>query len=217
MYQQLSLLDNQKNKEGKLEEAPDKYQLISIPDGEIFLVPHFFNQEESDSLFATLHQEIQWRQDFIKMYGKSIPLPRLTAWYGEEGKSYTYSKIQMNPTPWTNSLLKIKSRIEKLVEVELNSVLINLYRDGKDSVAWHSDDEPELGNMPVIVSVSFGGARRFVLKHKHNKNLGKVALKLSHGSLLVMKGNTQAAWQHQVPKTAKKVAPRINLTYRKIN
>ncbi|MGB5970243.1 MAG: alpha-ketoglutarate-dependent dioxygenase AlkB [Spirulinaceae cyanobacterium] len=211
MYEQLSLLDKPKNTEVQVE------QVISAPDGDVLIIPHFFSQEESDSLFATLYEEIQWRQDFIKMYGKSIPLPRLTAWYGDANKSYTYSKIQMNSTPWTDSLLKIKSRIENLAEASFNSVLINLYRDGKDGVAWHSDDETELGNMPVIASVSFGGTRRFVLKHKHNKELNKVDIKLSHGSLLVMKGNTQEDWQHQVPKTVKEVSRRINLTYRKIN
>ena len=151
----------------------------------------------------------------IKLYGKLVPIPRLTAWYGDSGKSYTYSKIAMSPEPWTPTLLAIKSKVEVLLGVQFNSVLLNFYRSGSDSVAWHSDDESELGENPVIGSVSFGGTRRFVFRHKYRKELNK-EVDLSHGTFLVMKGTTQHFWQHQIPKTVKKVEPRINLTFRVI-
>ncbi len=189
---------------------------FSIPDAELTLYLSYFSDKESDLIFQKLLTEINWRQDKIKFYGKEINIPRLTAWYGDSGKSYTYSNITMNPLPWTPVLLTIKKRIEEIAKISFNSVLINFYRDGKDSVAWHSDDEPELGKDPIIASVSFGGVRKFQLRHRFNKELAKVELNLTHGSLLMMKGKTQECWQHQIPKTAKSVMPRINLTFRVI-
>jgi alkylated DNA repair dioxygenase AlkB len=189
---------------------------LEMPDAEVRLYPGLFGVEESDRLYQELNQTILWQQDQIKIFGKTVPLPRLTAWYGEPGKSYTYSGIQMTPYEWTRSLVEIKSRIEPLAGVEFNSVLLNLYRTGQDSVAWHSDDEPELGENPVIGSVSFGGTRRFALKHKYRKELSKVEVDLTHGSFLLMAGSTQHFWQHQIAKTTKKVQPRINLTFRVI-
>ncbi len=144
-----------------------------------------------------------------------MPLPRLTAWYGDEGKSYTYSGIEQHPDPWTPTLKLIKSKVEEILEVTFNTVLLNLYRDGKDSVSWHSDDELELGENPIIASVSFGAVRRFSLKHKISKDY-KIDLDLPNGSLLLMKGETQHFWQHQIAKTSKSVQPRINLTFRMI-
>jgi alkylated DNA repair dioxygenase AlkB len=136
--------------------------LLSI-DGEVIFYENFFGCNESDELFAELSSSTKWQQDTIQMFGKVIPLPRLTAWYGDEGKSYTYSGIEQHPEPWTSILSRIKERVEKTAEVTFNSVLLNLYRDGKDSVSWHSDDEPELGQNPIIASVSFGSIRRFKL------------------------------------------------------
>ncbi len=187
---------------------------FSVPDAELILYPNYFPEEEGDLIFQKLLTEINWRQDKIKFYGKEIDIPRLTAWYGDSGKSYTYSNITMNPIPWTPVLFLIKNRIEEVAKISFNSVLINFYRHGKDSMAWHSDDEPELGKNPIIASVSFGGARKFRLRHRFNKTLEKVAFNLTHGSLLMMKGKTQEYWQHQIPKTAKPVMPRINLTFR---
>jgi alkylated DNA repair dioxygenase AlkB len=185
--------------------------------GELIIDQSFFNQSESDRFFSELLNNINWQQDKIKIFGKEVDLPRLTAWYGDEGKSYTYSGITMNPEPWTPTLLTIKKRIEKIVKVNFNSVLINLYRNGQDYVSWHSDDEKELGKNPTIASVSFGATRRFLLRHKSNKNLETVDLSLNHGSLLIMKGSTQHFWKHQVPKTSKVKTERINLTFRVIN
>ena len=193
-----------------------KVKQFSVTDAELILYSSCFSEAESDVIFQNLLTEINWRQDRIKFYGKDINIPRLTAWYGDSGKSYTYSNITMNPIPWTPILLTIKKRVEEIAKISFNSVLINLYRDGKDSMGWHSDDEPELGKDPIIASVSFGGVRKFRLRHRFNKTLAKVELNLTHGSLLMMQGKTQEFWQHQIPKTAKLVMPRINLTFRVI-
>ena len=192
-----------------------KAETILDVDGEVSLYRNFFSLTECDRIFDNLNRTINWRQDSIKLYGKSIPLPRLEAWYGDSGKSYTYSGIEMMPEPWTPMLEIIKSRIEIIAGVRFNSVLMNLYRDGRDSVAWHSDDEPELGQNPVIGSVSFGGTRRFCFRHKQRPNC-KAEVALSDGSFLLMGGETQHFWLHQVPKTKQAVKPRINLTFRVI-
>lgn len=187
-----------------------------LPDGDVALFPNTFPLPEADRLFAQLQAETKWQQDHIKLYGKQIPLPRLTAWYGEPGRTYTYSGIAMNPHPWTPVLLEIKEQVEELAETNFNSVLLNFYRTGQDSVSWHADDEPELTPCQTIGSVSFGGTRRFVMKHKHNTDIPRLEVPLTHGSVLLMRGETQQHWLHQVPRTAKPVAPRINLTFRVI-
>lgn len=189
---------------------------LPLPDAEIIFYPALLNQPECDRLLADLTQTIQWRQDWIKIYGRSLPQPRLTAWYGDAGKSYTYSGITMHPTPWIPTLLDLKAKVDTLAGVVFNSVLLNLYRDGKDSMGWHSDDEPELGTNPVIGSLSLGGTRRFMLRHRFEKGL-KHQLELTSGSFLLMQGTTQHYWQHQVPKTKRPVSPRINLTFRVID
>ena len=176
---------------------------------------HFFSSTESEKLFLDLNCNVKWKQDIIHLFGKTMPLPRLTAWYGDEGKSYTYSGIEQHPEPWNPTLTSIKLKVEEISEVTFNSVLINLYRNGKDSVSWHSDDEPELGKNPIIASVSFGETRRFSLKHKISKQ-HKIDIDLPKGSLLLMKGETQHYWQHQIPKVSKLLNPRINLTFRVI-
>ncbi len=186
-------------------------------DGEVIVYPRFFDFSESDRLFEQLNSSLKWRQDLIRVFGREIRIPRLNAWYGDEGKTYTYSGNSMCPQKWTPTLTLIKERIEKEIGLNFNSVLANLYRDGKDSVSWHSDDEPELGINPVIASVSFGETRRFQLRHKSNKELERVEIPLTHGSLLIMKGTTQHYWKHQIPKTAKKIGARINLTFRVVN
>jgi alkylated DNA repair dioxygenase AlkB len=191
-------------------------QSFNLPDGDVTLYEGFLGAEQSDRILRTLTHETPWRQDHIQIAGKTIPLPRLTAWYGDPGKGYAYSGIAMQAEPWTATLLDIKTRVEAKTGVPFNSVLLNYYRTGQDSVAWHSDDEPELGHHPVIASVSVGATRRFHLKHKTNKALNRVAIDLTHGSLLLMQGATQHGWQHQVPKTARPVGPRINLTFRAI-
>ena len=187
-----------------------------MPDGEVIIYQNFFSELESDQLFRDLRNSISWRQDKIKLFGKEVNLPRLTAWYGDKGKSYKYSGITMHPNAWTPALFSIKERVEKVVEIKFNSVLANLYRQGQDYVSWHSDDEPELGENPIIASVSFGATRRFQLRHKSDKYLDTIKVDLNHGSLLLMKGSTQHFWKHQVPKTSKELTERINLTFRVI-
>ncbi|EKD08690.1 MULTISPECIES: alpha-ketoglutarate-dependent dioxygenase AlkB family protein [Limnospira] len=190
-------------------------QVIIDTDGLVILYGNFLKLAESDRLFGELYKSINWRQEQIKIFGKIRPIPRLTAWYADEGKSYTYSGIEHHAQPWNPTLKSIKSQVEDIAEVTFNSVLINLYRDGKDSMSWHSDDEPELGKNPIIASVSLGGTRRFSGKHKISKDR-KFHIDLTSGSLLLMKGETQHFWQHQIPKTSRVVEPRINLTFRMV-
>lgn len=215
MYKQISLWESSENTKNTEEQSQPIAESLSMPDGNVLLYRTLFDKKESNQLFSDLCNNTTWKQESIKLYGKLVSIPRQTAWYGDSGKSYTYSKIAMTPEPWTTTLLVIKSKIEDLSGVQFNSVLLNLYRDGSDSVAWHSDNESELGENPVIGSVSFGATRRFMFKHKSRKELKK-EVDLTHGSFLLMKGTTQHFWQHQIPKTAKRIEPRINLTFRVI-
>ncbi len=190
-----------------------EFQPLSLPEAEIHYCQAFFTQEEADRYYQQLLEETPWQQDDIKVFGKVYPQPRLTALYGENGQPYSYSNIVMHPHPFTPALSEIKEKIELSVSTKFNTVLLNLYRSGKDSNGWHADDERELGHNPVIASVSFGAPRAFHFRHKKDKSL-RHKLTLEHGSLLIMEGTTQHCWQHQIPKTAKTVAPRINLTFR---
>ncbi len=186
-----------------------------LPNADITMYTGFFDEQESDLFFSDLLQGTKWRQDKMKLYGKDIDLPRQTAWYGDNDKDYTFSGITMNPEPWTPTLLDIKARVEEAAGTTFNSVLLNHYRSGSDSISWHTDAERELGKNPIIASVTFGDARRFMLRQIGNKDI-KTEVELSHGSLLVMAGETQHYWQHQVPKTKANVEARINLTFRQI-
>lgn len=188
---------------------------LPLPNAEIVFYPSLFDEQASDRLLAKLTQTISWRQDWITVYGRSLPQPRLTAWVGDPGKAYTYSGITMQPSGWTETLLDLKATVDAIAGVTFNSVLLNLYRDGNDSMGWHSDDEPELGQNPVIGSLSLGGTRQFMLRHKHQKAL-KAKLALMSGSFLLMQSTTQHYWLHQVPKTKRTVPPRLNLTFRVI-
>jgi alkylated DNA repair dioxygenase AlkB len=190
-------------------------EVLSMPNADVTFYQNFFNLKESNKIFQILNDQINWRQDKMKLYGKDIDLPRKTAWYGDQEKSYRFSGIHLKPEPWTPTLLEIKDRIEEFALVRFNSVLLNLYRDGNDGISWHTDAERELGVNPVIGSVSFGGARRFMFRHRKLQDL-KAEIELTHGSFLLMAGETQHFWQHQVPKTTRNVKPRINLTFRVI-
>ena len=189
-------------------------ELIKINNGEYLFIPNFFNKNESDFYLKTLLEIIDWKQEEMNMYGKNIKFPRLTSWYGDNDKPYSFSGITLNPNNWINELIDIKNKIEPKCNTEFNSVLLNLYRNGNDSISWHTDAEKELGQNPVIASVNFGATRKFQLRHKNTKE--KIEINLTHGSLLIMKGELQHFWQHQVPKTKQKVDKRINLTFRKI-
>ena len=186
---------------------------IKIKDGELYYDRFFLNNIEANKYFNLLKKEIQWQQDDIKIFGKIYPQPRLTALYANNNKSYSYSNIKMQPITFTPTLFDIKSKIEKRLNSQFTSCLLNLYRNGQDSNGWHADNEKELGLNPVIASLSLGAERVFHMKHRNDKK-EKLKINLTNGSLLVMRGKTQHHWLHQIPKTRKKVEERINLTFR---
>jgi alkylated DNA repair dioxygenase AlkB len=175
----------------------------------------FLTEKEASELFNKLVSTTPWKQNTQKMYDKTVVTPRLTAWYGDSSKMYHLGNNDFLVNEWSTELIDIKKRIEKLTGYTFNSVLLNLYRDGNDSVAWHRDKESELGNRPVIASLSLGQVRNFDFRKvdDHRKNY---SLALEHGSLLIMKGNLQVHWEHRIAKSARKMKPRINLTFRLI-
>ena len=188
---------------------------ITLPDADLVYYPNFLDKDPADTYFNSLLKKLQWEQYSVKLFGKTIPQPRLTALYALNSEPYSYSGLKLEPLIFTKELKTIYSDIVKITGSTFTHCLANLYRDGNDSMGWHSDDEKELGENPVIASLSLGAVRNFQLKHKTNSEL-KYALKLEHGSLLIMKGNTQEFWKHQLPKTKKSLEPRINLTFRTI-
>ncbi|TNJ43541.1 alpha-ketoglutarate-dependent dioxygenase AlkB [Tamlana fucoidanivorans] len=188
---------------------------LNLKDANVSYYPKFLNQREADAYFLSLLKNIKWQHDVIKFFGKTYEQPRLTSFFANNGKAYCYSNITMQPHRFTKDLLKIKSRIESQFNVIFTSCLANLYRNGSDSNGWHADNEKELGLNPIIASISLGTARVFQLKHKKN-NLLKSKIVLEHGSLLLMQGETQSNWLHQIPKTRKIIGKRINLTFRYI-
>lgn len=188
---------------------------LRLPDSDIRYFPNFFSKKTSDTYFDQLRKTVPWQQDDIKVFGKLYAQPRLTALYGNNGKPYSYSNITMQPHEFSKELLEIKTAVEAKANIQFTSCLLNLYRDGKDSNGWHADNEKELGSNPVIASITLGQERFFHLKHRKRKEL-KHKLLLEHGSLLLMQGETQHHWLHQIAKTAKPIGERINLTFRLI-
>ena len=186
---------------------------LNLKDADVIYYPDFFSIEECHYYFQTLLSETKWQHDDITLFGKTYKQPRLTALYSNNQKSYSYSNITMHPYNFTDEVLEIKMKIENSINIIFTTCLLNLYRDGQDSTGWHADNEKELGKNPIIASVSFGADRMFHLKHRYKPEL-KQKLILESGSLLIMKGATQHTWLHQIPKTKKKVEPRINLTFR---
>ena len=182
-------------------------------DGEVFYWPQFFAPNVADDLFASLLTEIEWRQEAIRIFGKSVLQPRRTSWYGE--RDYSYSGIVMSRRKWTPLLNEIKTKVESAARWSFNGVLMNHYRDGQDSMGWHRDNERELGPAPVIASISLGEPRRFLLRHREDLSL-KIELILENGSLLLMRGKSQEAWDHSLPKSSRVKNARINLTFRRI-
>jgi alkylated DNA repair dioxygenase AlkB len=187
-------------------------------DGELFYYPSFFTREKSDFYFDALMQSIPWQHDEVMMFGKKIITKRKAAWYGDEGCSYTYSKILRVPISWNETLLEIKNYVEEKANTNFNSCLLNLYHDGSESMAYHADDEPMLEHNGTIASVSFGAERRFLFRHnRYQENkIPVVETVLSNGSLLLMQGEIQSNWKHALPASKKITTPRINLTFRKI-
>lgn len=186
---------------------------FDLADADVTLLPGWCDVAEADEWFDDLHATIRWRQDTITVFGRTSLVPRLSAWHGDPGAAYEYSHIRLQPEPWCEPLTTIRARVEAECGVAFNGVLCNLYRDGRDGVAWHADDERELGPAPVIASVSLGATRRFQLR-RHDDRSRRHDIDLTHGSLLVMRGDTQRHWLHQIPKTTSDVGPRINLTFR---
>ena len=212
--------------------------VIDVPDGRLYYAPNFFNQSQSDEYFdyflacdginhrthdwqavEDINQlnftNIHWHQDVIKMYGKEHKLPRVSAWYGDDDRPYTYSGITLFPKPWTGELERIRTALEPVCKRSFNSVLLNWYRSGDDHISWHTDAEPELGENPLIASVNFGESRRFLIRRKDDHSV-KLEIPLHHGSVLVMAGALQHHWQHSVPKQKKVKGSRVNLTFRNI-
>jgi alkylated DNA repair dioxygenase AlkB len=186
--------------------------LVSIPieDGELSMLTQLPMPIGNAEILARLIDDTPWRTETVVVCGKRHLQPRLTAWYGEA--SYTYSGLTLQPLPLTPLLEQLRTAVEQATGRRYNSVLLNYYRDGADSMGMHSDDEPELGPQPVIASLSYGATRTFILRHKRSKRT--VKLDLTDGSLLLMAGTLQAHWQHGINKTAKLVGPRLNLTFR---
>ncbi len=194
---------------------PSEEIQLNLPDAKISYFPNFFNEAEAHFYYETFLKTLPWQQDDITVFGKTYAQPRLTALFANNNKSYSYSNITMQPHNFSNDLLAIKHRIETKTDAIFTTCLANLYRDGQDSNGWHADNEKELGKNPVIASVTFGEARHFHLKHRRDKTLREKLL-LAHGSLLLMQGETQHHWLHQIAKTKRQIQPRINLTFRVI-
>lgn len=188
---------------------------LQLPNADLQLLPHWQQASVADQWLEQLTQQTPWQQPQVRIYGRQLVVPRLVAWYGDAEASYRYSGLTHQPLPWTPLLAQIRAQVEQAAGQPLNGVLLNYYRDGQDSMGWHSDDEAELGANPLIASLNLGGTRRFDLRRKGHNRI-EHSLHLQHGSLLVMRGATQHHWQHQVAKTRTPCAPRLNLTFRLI-
>ncbi|ASR44884.1 DNA methylase [Xanthomonas citri pv. mangiferaeindicae] len=190
-----------------------------LPGADLAFDPGWLPAAEADALFAALQAGLSWTTHRLRIFGRQVDAPRLSCWIGDPGASYRYSGVRFEPLPWPAALGAVRERVAKAAGVPFDSVLANLYRNGRDAMGWHSDDEPELGPQPVIASLSLGATRRFVLKGRDvppGQQPARLALDLAHGSLLVMRGETQAHYRHALPRTARPVGPRINLTFRRV-
>ncbi|MBT9393003.1 alpha-ketoglutarate-dependent dioxygenase AlkB [Hymenobacter sp. NST-14] len=187
---------------------------LPLPAAELLLDPAFLNRAEAGALLTELTREVPWQQQPIRLFGRDIMQPRLTAWYGDPAATYQYSGLRLEPLPWTATLQQLRQRVEAATGARFNSVLLNLYRTGQDSMGYHADDEPKLGPAPVIASLTLGATRTFRLKPRPGLDAGALSLPLTSGSLLLMRGPTQQNWLHALPKTARPVGPRLNLTFR---
>lgn len=200
------------------------WHAFELAGAEVLLDSQWYPQGGAAALYRMLRSCIPWEQHYVKLFGRSVPAPRLSCWVGDPDASYQYSGVRYTPHTWPKALLPIRERLRDELGVDFNSVLANLYRDGCDCMGWHSDDEAALGPRPVIASLSLGTTRRFVLKRRGTEDSsGKerghsrpFALSLDAGSLLLMRGDTQRYYRHALPRTAKAVGPRINLTFRRI-
>jgi alkylated DNA repair dioxygenase AlkB len=188
---------------------------LNIPEAQVHYNGNFYAFAEAEQLYNTLHQTIPWRQNKITVFGKTYDEPRLTQLYGDHEMEYSYSGITFKALPWSTVMGSIKNKIEKITGYEFNICLVNFYRDGSDSNGWHADNEKELGRNPAIASISLGQERFFHLRHNENKEW-RYKFPLESGSLLLMTGETQHTYKHQIAKTKRLIQPRINLTFRKV-
>ncbi len=187
-----------------------------LPGASLGFWPDWLGADAADRLFDGLIDALPWGVHRIRLFGREVDSPRLSAWIGDPDAVYRYSGTRFAPLPWTGALSAVRLGLQSALGSPFNSVLANLYRDGRDAMGWHSDDEPELGPKPLIASVSLGAPRRFLLKHRENPAM-RSTLVLPHGSLLVMSGDTQRLYRHALPRTARPVGPRINLTFRHVD
>jgi alkylated DNA repair dioxygenase AlkB len=187
---------------------------IMVKDGWLLFVENFIPPEEQTMLMQLFLRELNWTGGQITLFGKCYDIPRLQAYYADEACHYGYSGKMLNRNDWTPELLAIRERLNNLLDAQLNACLLNLYRNGRDSNGWHADNEKELGDQPLIASISLGVTRRFDLKH--NITGERKSIPLHSGSLLVMGGAMQHYWKHQIPKELKVQEPRINLTFRSV-
>jgi alkylated DNA repair dioxygenase AlkB len=193
-----------------------QFEEVSMPDADISILHGIKMPLDYDAMLTRLRAQTIWRQESIRIYGKTHEQPRLVAWYGDPGKKYDYSGISLTPLPWTDLLREIKRRIEDCTDATFNSVFLNLYRNHNDSMGFHSDDERELGREPTIASLTFGATRVFVLKHKTDPTVPTVKVPLEAGTVLLMRGKTQQFWKHGILKQREPCGPRVNLTFRTI-
>lgn len=189
---------------------------LPMADADVVYVPSIPLPRSSDVLAQSLIETTPWLSEEVFVWGKRHPQPRLVAWYGDPNRPYSYSGITLEPLPWTELLIDLKIRVEQVAHNQFNSVLLNYYRDQQDSMGMHSDDEPELGARPIIASLSLGQERTLIFKHRTSSSVKPVRLPLASGSVLVMKGDTQANWRHGINKEEKPCGPRVNLTFRRI-
>jgi alkylated DNA repair dioxygenase AlkB len=200
-----------------LESRNPRWVNFALPDADVRLLHGFMERRSAEALFQVLRRSTRWRQDTIRIYGKEHPLPRLQQWFGDPGLDYTWSGIHMAPEPWPDVLLDAKRKVEAAAGgMQFNTVLLNLYRSGDDTVSWHADNEKDLGQSPTIASMSLGVERDFVLRHNDPTDLESVTIPLPHGSLLLMSGSTQSNWKHALPRRKGTVGERINLTFRHV-
>ena len=190
--------------------------LIKADNLSVEYIENFFDFDQSQLYMKHLTNDIKWKREKIRMWGREIVTKKRIAWYADEGKSYTYSGSTFHPDQWNELLLEIKKQVEQYIKFQFNSVLLNEYPNGKVGMGWHSDDERELGIDPIIASLSFGANRDFIFKHKTDKSFENIKIHLKSGSLLLMLGSTQHHWKHSLPKRLKVREPRINLTFRNI-
>lgn len=188
---------------------------LPLTDAELAFDPQWLTAADAGALLAALREDVAWEVHRIRLFGREHPSPRLSCWIGDPDVAYRYSGTRFEPHPWPAVLGPIRARLAGELGIGFNSVLANCYRDGRDAMGWHSDNEAELGSAPVIASLSLGATRRFMLKHRDDPTR-KLAIELPHGSLLVMAGDTQRHYRHALPRTARPVGERINLTFRRI-